>query len=395
MKMLKFAKLFEKKLDPVGQADADIDNDGDVDKSDKYLHNRRKAIKKAMSKGRKMKEDEGMGKCGECGGSTENHDPECSKYQSAEKRKMNKEAKEIEQVDELDEAANVKGIQKAVDDGKSMDAIMTMFANKRTTNTDEIRKVVKDYMWKKRMKGSADADDKIKGKYMKVPATGANKGKRVKEAKDLETGNVDKALKHDCAKHVTSEQWGFGECIPGQHTLVEGLEGEGYVTHYDVMFEHGVEFNVPVEELKILVSESHMHKKAKKEETQEKGALRREDVNEGYENIQEVEAEVETTYSNFIEATRAALRQMWEASDKSKHTKGATPPETSKDKLKGKAALDMAKDHDFDNPELAADDEKGHDDASKAGRVTKQAPARNGDNRKGDKNIVNPVKGAQ
>jgi hypothetical protein len=53
---------------------------------------------------------------------------------------------------ELDEAVNVKAIQKAVDDGKSMDAIMTMFANKRTTNTDEIRKVVKDYMWKKRMK---------------------------------------------------------------------------------------------------------------------------------------------------------------------------------------------------------------------------------------------------
>ena len=44
-----------KKLDPVGKADADIDNDGDVDKSDKYLHNRRKAIGKAI-KG-KMKED--------------------------------------------------------------------------------------------------------------------------------------------------------------------------------------------------------------------------------------------------------------------------------------------------------------------------------------------------
>lgn len=37
-------------LDPVGKADADIDNDGDVDKSDKYLHNRRKTIKKAMKK---------------------------------------------------------------------------------------------------------------------------------------------------------------------------------------------------------------------------------------------------------------------------------------------------------------------------------------------------------
>ena len=53
---------------------------------------------------------------------------------------------------ELDEKVNAKAIQKAVDDGKSMDAIMTMFANKRTTNTDEIRKVVKDHMWKKRMK---------------------------------------------------------------------------------------------------------------------------------------------------------------------------------------------------------------------------------------------------
>ena len=37
-------------LDPVGQEDADIDNDGDVDKSDKYLHNRRKAIGKAIAK---------------------------------------------------------------------------------------------------------------------------------------------------------------------------------------------------------------------------------------------------------------------------------------------------------------------------------------------------------
>ena len=38
----------KKKLDPVGKADADIDNDGDVDDSDEYLHKRRKAIGKAM-----------------------------------------------------------------------------------------------------------------------------------------------------------------------------------------------------------------------------------------------------------------------------------------------------------------------------------------------------------
>ena len=39
-----------KKLDPVGKEDGDIDNDGDVDSSDKYLHKRRKAIGKAMMK---------------------------------------------------------------------------------------------------------------------------------------------------------------------------------------------------------------------------------------------------------------------------------------------------------------------------------------------------------
>ena len=39
-----------KKLDPVGKEDKDIDNDGDHDKSDKYLLNKRKTISKAMGK---------------------------------------------------------------------------------------------------------------------------------------------------------------------------------------------------------------------------------------------------------------------------------------------------------------------------------------------------------
>ena len=43
-------KKFDEALDPVGQEDADIDNDGDNDKSDKYLHNRRKAVGKAIKK---------------------------------------------------------------------------------------------------------------------------------------------------------------------------------------------------------------------------------------------------------------------------------------------------------------------------------------------------------
>tara|TARA_B100000965_G_C19201776_1_gene587725 strand:- start:444 stop:617 length:174 start_codon:yes stop_codon:yes gene_type:complete len=47
--------LEEKKLDPVGQEDADVDNDGDTDKSDKYLMNRRKAVGKAIAKSKGKK----------------------------------------------------------------------------------------------------------------------------------------------------------------------------------------------------------------------------------------------------------------------------------------------------------------------------------------------------
>jgi len=43
-----FSEAKKKRLDPVGKEDGDIDNDGDTDKSDQYLHNRRKAIGKAI-----------------------------------------------------------------------------------------------------------------------------------------------------------------------------------------------------------------------------------------------------------------------------------------------------------------------------------------------------------
>ena len=42
--------ITEKKLDPVGKEDSDVNNDGKVDDSDSYLMKRRKAIKKAMAK---------------------------------------------------------------------------------------------------------------------------------------------------------------------------------------------------------------------------------------------------------------------------------------------------------------------------------------------------------
>jgi hypothetical protein len=50
-------EITEKKLDPVGKEDKDIDNDGDHDKSDKYLLARRKKVSKIIGAKKKMKEE--------------------------------------------------------------------------------------------------------------------------------------------------------------------------------------------------------------------------------------------------------------------------------------------------------------------------------------------------
>ena len=59
---------------------------------------------------------------------------------------------------------------------------------------------------------------------------------------------------HNCAKNVCHEAYGEGECIFGQHAVPDE---NGFVSHYDVQFEHGIVENVSVEDLEILISESH------------------------------------------------------------------------------------------------------------------------------------------
>ena len=52
---------YNEALDPVGKEDSDIDNDGDTDKTDKYLQAKRDAISKNIKEGKKI--------CESCGGS--------------------------------------------------------------------------------------------------------------------------------------------------------------------------------------------------------------------------------------------------------------------------------------------------------------------------------------
>ena len=85
-----------------------------------------------------------------------------------------------------------------------------------------------------------------------------------------------------------------------------------------------------------------------------------------------------------------AFDEFWSALEEAANPKkGATPPEGLTDKESPKSKEFIAK-HTVD----VEDEEKTHQTATDAGRATKPAPARPGDNKAGDKNIVNPVKGA-
>ena len=245
-----------------------------------------------------------------------------------------------------------------------------------------------------------------------------------KEAADMNKANADKAIQHDCATHVEHAEWGKGQPISEQHTIVETAPGVGYVTHYDVMFEHGIEKDVAVEDLTILAEMSHGHSKKKKNEAMDpvnrkelkgKHADRKdgdidndgdEDESDKYlhkrrkaiskntkdevemnpkktkdkastQNADTMESTLPTVYSRILEA-------------RAMHYKGAAP---AQDKEDGMAPMTKKTKKDMEAGMKVDDtEEKGHDDASKAGRAGPKAKARSGDNMKGDKSVRNPVK---
>jgi len=78
-----------------------------------------------------------------------------------------------------------------------------------------------------------------------------------KEDDDL-FGSPNKKKKkkgHDCASKVKHEEYGMGECIKEMHTLDE----DGNVSHYDVLFGHGLEKNVDASTLEVLEGMYHEH----------------------------------------------------------------------------------------------------------------------------------------
>jgi hypothetical protein len=164
-----------KKLDPVGKADADIDNDGDVDSSDKYLKKRRSAIGKAMKK---------------------------------------------------------EGLEDSPNSANSQ---------------------------------------------------------------------------HLCAKNVVHEDWGEGQPVHSMHAIPDAY---GNIAWYDVMFEHGIEKGVSINELKVQASEMHHNHGGKKKKNE--GAMKRgKDVDTFKPKPKNEEVELKQQQEFKVQSMKDAIEEVW------------------------------------------------------------------------------------
>ena len=76
---------------------------------------------------------------------------------------------------------------------------------------------------------------------------------------------------HLCAKNVVHEEWGEGHPVHGMHAIPNS---EGEIAWYDVMFEHGIEKGVSINELKVIKESMHnSHNKDHDEDDDDKKML--------------------------------------------------------------------------------------------------------------------------
>ena len=102
-------------------------------------------------------------------------------------------------------------------------------------------------------------------------AGGDNRRTENKQPKEegLESSPNAANSQHLCAKNVVHEDWGEGQPVHGMHAIPNS---NGDIAWYDVMFEHGVEKGVSINELKVTKAESHHdHKKKKVKENYDVG----------------------------------------------------------------------------------------------------------------------------
>ena len=288
--------------------DKDIDNDGDVDASDKYLHKRRKAVSKAVKKedmdkpmtsadrakamqkkADKVKKDAeaklkkakgltmGEGKYAKysdlllkkqrmkkMGQNTMVVDKEIEaekkKVQSAGPMKMKKEETEIfeDAKDVLKRMRQTRDNLKKQGNSAGLAAMNLRIKKFRDSMSEEsIDEKGKGLYYNINKKRKEGRPMRKKGEKGAPSETDFANAKKTAQEERENCHSKD----HDCATVVEHIVWGFGKPVYESHAVPTD---DGYVSWYDVEFEHGIEKEVPTEDLKIYTTEAHEKKEKDK-----------------------------------------------------------------------------------------------------------------------------------
>ena len=147
--------------------------------------------------------------------------------------------------------------------------------------------------------GDVDSSDKYLHKRRKAI------GKAMKK-EGLEDSPNPANSQHLCAKNVVHEEWGEGQPVHGMHAMPDV---DGNIAWYDVMFEHGIEKGVSINELKVTVAEKHHNHGGKKKN---EGAMKRgKDMDTFKPKPQNEEVELEKHREFKVQSMRDALEEVW------------------------------------------------------------------------------------
>jgi hypothetical protein len=175
-----------------------------------------------------------------------------------------------------------------------------------------------------------------------------------------------KKPKHACATKVEHPEWGAGNCLKEQHTLDE----DGTVTHYDVMFDHGLEQNVSINELNVTLSEYHEHAI---NDTKNKEVLDEKKAKKDYDGDGKIESGKDEYFGSRDKAIKKAMGK--KAMKKEHHEKdpstGKVIPHSDEEKDK-----DLGGDG---TPSSVEEGKKGLWDNIHAKRKRGEKPAKKGD----------------
>jgi hypothetical protein len=298
--------------------DKDINNDGEVDKTDEYLHNRRRAIKQVMAK--KMKEakeyqtptaaeikkdkDREAGKgdrlYGALRAKLKNEDVErvdegefLDRFsKGAEQARKNNDAvikslglkkgkvvkkgnlttthytkEEAEQIDELSKKTLGSYTKKAAGSAAGLAAGAAAQAAITGSSREYDKRALRN-----RLKGISKAADKLTKEDLDfVDSLAADLFKEIDIAEAKMDGVAAGALpgdQHLCATKIFKEGLGEGQPIFGEHA---DPDEDGNIEWYDVLFDEGIERVYVADEGVEIISEMHHgdHKKKMKEEAEQ------------------------------------------------------------------------------------------------------------------------------